>query len=107
MKLTPSSKMAFLAIISISILAIFNVVAEANTCVLKSDIPKVYITVWDDDSDGDRQDKIFEGWLESGERQVIKSQTGYIDFSYKSANDDRSYGDNLKICSGGNTIRVP
>ena len=107
MKNIPLFKMAFFAIISLSILAIFNSVADANTCVLKSDISKVYITVWDDDSDGNRQDKIFEGWLKSGKRQAIKSQTGYIDFSYKSANDDRSYGDNLKTCSGGNTIRVP
>ena len=99
--------MTFLAILSISISAIFNVAAEANTCVLKANIAKVYVAVWDDDSDGDRQDKIFEGWLESGERQTLKSQTGYIDFSYKSANDYRSYGDNFKTCSGGNTIRVP
>ena len=97
----------FFAITSISLLAIFNFDAEANTCVLKADIAKVYVAVWDDDSDGNRQDKTFEGWLESGERQTIKSQTGYIDFSYKSANDYRSYGDNFKICSGGNTIRVP
>ena len=76
------SKITFLAFISISILAIFNVAAEANTCVLKANMGKVYVAVWDDDSDGDRQDKIFEGWLESGERQTIKSQTGYIDFSY-------------------------
>ena len=107
MKRIALSKITFIAIISLSIVPVFNVVADANTCVLKSDIAKVYITVWDDDSDGDRQDKIFEGWLESGERQTIKSMTGYIDFSYKSANDDRSYGDNFKTCSGGNIIRVP
>ena len=100
-------KIAFFAIIFTSFLHIFNVAADANTCVLKADTGKVYIAVWDDDSDGDRQDKIFEGWLESGGRQTIKSRTGYIDFSYKLANDDRSYGDNSKICSGGNTIRVP
>ena len=95
------------AFTSFSFLAIFNVAAEANTCVLKSDMAKVYVAVWDDDSDGNRQDKIFEGWLESGERQMIKSRTGYIDFSYKSANDYRSYGDNFKTCSGGNIVRVP
>ena len=107
MKRITLSKMTFLAIISISILPFFNVVADANTCVLKADMNKVYISVWDDDSDGDRQDKIFEGWLESGERQKIKSGTGYIDFSYKLANDYRSYGDNPKTCSGDNTIQVP
>ena len=101
------SKLAFLVITVASLFPFFDAVADDKTCVLKSDMAKVYITVWDDDSDGDRQGKIFEGWLETGERRTIKSQTGYIDYSYKLADDDRSYGDNFKTCSGGNTIRVP
>ena len=107
MKRISLSKLAFFVVIVVSLLPFFDAVADDKTCVLKSDMTRVYITVWDDDSDGDRQGKIFEGWLESGERQTIKSQTGYIDFSYKLADDDRSYGDNFKNCSGGNTIRVP
>jgi hypothetical protein len=107
MKHLSLSKLALIFTIVASLLPLFDAVADDKTCVIKSDLAKVYITVWDDDSDGDRQGKIFEGWLESGERQTIKSQTGYIDFSYKLADDDRSYGDNYKTCSGGNTIRVP
>ncbi len=107
MKRLSLSKLAFLVIAVASLLPFFDAVADDKTCVLKSDMAKVYITVWDDDSDGDRQGKIFEGWLESGKCQTIKSQPGYIDYSYKLANDDRSYGDNFKTCSGGNTIRVP
>jgi hypothetical protein len=99
--------MVFFAVISISFLPVLNVHADDNTCVLKADSAKVFIAVWDDDSDGDRQEKIFEGWLESGDRQTINSKTGYIDYSYQLADDDRSYGDNFKTCSGGNTIRVP
>ena len=63
--------------------------------------------MWDEDSDQDRQDKIFEGWLESGEEKKIQSATGFIVFSYKQSEDDRSYGDNHETCKGGNTIRVP
>jgi hypothetical protein len=48
-----------------------------------------------------------EGWLESGDRKKVQSATGFIVFSYKEAEDDRSYGDNHKTCKGGNTIRVP
>jgi hypothetical protein len=107
MKHLSLSKLAFLIILLASLSPFFDAAADDKTCVLKSDMAKVYITVWDDDSDGDRQDKIFEGWLESGERQRITSQTGYIDYSYKLADDDRAYGDNFKTCSGGNTIRVP
>ena len=103
---------------SITILTVFAIlvasffpfvaaVANDKTCMLKADANKVHVTVWDEDSDQDRQGKIFEGWLESGERKKIQSNTGFIVFSYKLADDDRSYGDNHKTCKGGNTIRVP
>jgi len=85
----------------------FDAVAGENTCTFKAVAGKVHVTVWDEDSGGDRQAKIFEGWLESGEQKEIQSTTGLIVFSYKEAEDDRSYGDNHKICKSGNTIRVP
>ena len=81
--------------------------AGENTCMFKADSNKVHIRVWDEDSGQDRQDKIFEGWLESGEEKKIQSTTGFIVFSYKEAEDDRSYGDNHKTCKGGDIIRVP
>jgi hypothetical protein len=84
-----------------------DAVADENTCTFKADSNKVHIIVWDEDSGGDRQDKIFEGWLESGAEKKIQSTTGFIVFSYKEAEDDRSYGDNHKSCKSGNTIRVP
>ena len=96
-----------LAILVASFFPFVVAVANDKTCTLKTDAKKVYVTVWDEDSEQDRQDKIFEGLLESGEDKEIKSTTGFIVFSYKLAGDDRSYGDNHKICKGGNTIRVP
>ena len=81
--------------------------ANDKTCTLKADAKKVHVTVWDEDSGQDRQDRIFQGWLESNDEKEIKSTTGFIVFSYKLAGDDRSYGDNHKTCEGGNTIRVP
>ena len=81
--------------------------ANENTCMLKSIVDEVFVTVWDEDSGQDRQGKIYEGSLKSGELKKITSRTGYIVFSYKKPNDDRSYGDNHKRCKGGNTIHVP
>ena len=81
--------------------------AEDKTCVFKADTNKVHIIVWDEDSDQDRQDKTFEGWLKSGERKTIQSNTGFIVFSYKLEGADRSYGDNHQTCKNGNTIKVP
>lgn len=81
--------------------------AEDKTCIFKADAGKVQITVWDQDPDQDRQDKIFEGWLEPEGRQKVTSKTGFIIYSYQLADDDRSYGDNNRKCNNGNIIRVP
>ena len=81
--------------------------ADENTCIIKVDTDKIHLIVYDEDSDQDRQDKIFEGWLKSGQLQKLQSATGFIVYSYKKPEDDRSYGDNHKRCKGGNTIRVP
>lgn len=107
MKRLSKSIISFLAMIIFSLSSLVNAVADDKTCFIKSDVSRVYLTVWDEDSDGDRQDKIFEGWLESGKRQAIKSTTGYINYSYKLADDDRSYGGENRSCEGDNTIRVP
>ena len=98
---------AFLSIVAINLFPLVDAVADDKTCFFKSDANEMYLTIWDEDSDGDRQDKIFEGRLESGERKAINSATGYINFSYKVADDDRSYGGENRTCKGGNTIRVP
>ena len=98
-------KMVFHAILIASYFPV-DAAADDKTCVLKAGSDKVHVLVWDEDSDGDRQDKIYEGWLESGQRQTIKSATGYINYSYQQADADRSYGEN-STCKGGNTIQVP
>ena len=84
-----------------------DAVAEDKTCMLKALVDEVHVTVWDEDSGQDRQGKIFEGSLKSGELKTITSSTGFIVFSYKEADSDRSYGNNHKTCEGGNTIHVP
>ena len=99
--------MAVFTIFVSGLFPFMDAAAEGKTCVFKADTKKVYITVWDEDSGEDRQGKIFEGALESGDRKKIQSTTGFIVFSYKLADDDRSYGDNHETCKGGKTIRVP
>ena len=84
-----------------------DAVATDKTCMLKSLVGEVFVTVWDEDSGQDRQGKIFEGSIKSGELQKITSKTGYIEFSYQEPEDDRSYGNNHKRCEGGNVIHVP
>ncbi len=105
-----SSFLILLSVFSIIAAGLFplgDAAAEDKTCNFKADAQKVHLTVWDEDSEEDRQDKIYESWLKSGERHKVTSKTGYIVFSYQLADDDRSYGDNHRRCKNGNTIRVP
>jgi len=101
------SLLAVIMIFFAGFIVSFDAIADENTCTFKADSNKVHLTVWDEDSEQDRQGKIFEGWLESGEHKKVQSATGFIVFSYKEAEDDRSYGDNHKTCKGGDIIRVP
>lgn len=107
MKPTVLSLFAVFTIFVSGLFPFMDAAAEDKTCVFKADAKKVHITVWDEDSEEDRQGKIFEGSLKSGERKKIQSTTGFIVFSYKLAGDDRSYGDNHRTCKSGNTIKVP
>ena len=99
-----------LAVFTIFVSGLFpfmDAAAEDKIGVFKADAKKIHLTVWDENSEEDRQGKIFEGALESGERKKIQSAPDHIVFSYKLAGDDRSYGDNHRTCKNGNTIRVP
>jgi hypothetical protein len=107
MKQSVLSLLAVFTILFAGLVPFMDAAAEDKTCVFKADAKKVHITVWDEDSGEDRQGKIFEGSLKSGERKQVQSTTGFIVFSYKQAGDDRSYGDNHRTCKSGNTIRVP
>ena len=107
MKRIAAPILGIFAILIAGLFLSFVAVADDNICILQADVDKVHVTVWDEDSGQDRQDKIFEGWLKSGEQKKIQSTTGFIVFSYREAEDDRSYGNNHKTCKGGNTIRVP
>ncbi len=97
----------FIAIMAAVFFSYPDADANDNTCMLKSIVDEVFVTVWDEDSGQDRQGVIFEGSIKSGELKKITSSTGYIEFSYKEPNDDRSYGNNHKRCKGGTIIHVP
>jgi hypothetical protein len=101
------SILAVSAILFVGFFPFVAAMADDQTCTLIADAEKVRLTVWDEDAEEERQGKIFEGWLQSGERKKIQSTTGFIVFNYKLADDDRSYGDNHQACKDGNSIRVP
>jgi hypothetical protein len=107
MKRTGLSAFAVLTGFVLCVFFAFDAAADDKTCKLKADEGDVHVHVWDEDSEEDRQEKIFEGWIKKNDEKVIRSTTGFIVFSYRLASDERSYGDNHKRCKNGNTIQVP
>jgi len=59
------------------------------------------------DEDGAGETRLWEGWLEKGERQKIKSAQGQIIYDYRLASNDRTQGDNSTYCDNGDTVRIP
>ena len=51
--------------------------------------------------------RLYRGNIPKGQKQLIKSSTGKIVFSYQRLSDDRTYGDNRANCMAGNVISVP
>lgn len=42
-----------------------------------------------------------------GQKQLIESSSGKIEFSYRRSSDDRTYGDNHADCVNGHVISIP
>ncbi len=78
----------------------FDAAADENICTLKTNADKVHVKEWDEDSDQDRQGKIFKGWLKSGKKKRSKVPPALLFSAIKEAEDDRPYGDNHKTCKG-------
>ena len=81
--------------------------ADDKWCWLEATIERAYVYVTEMDQDGVTETRLWEGWIEQGERQKIESARGQIIYDYRLTSDDRTYGDNSADCDNGNTVSVP
>ena len=59
------------------------------------------------DSDSVVEKVLYQGTIPKGQKQLIQSSRGKIEFSYRLSSEDRSYGDNRADCANGNVISSP
>jgi len=80
----------------------------AKDCYIYGDMDDVYVYVIEY-TDPDRVlDKVlYRGTIPKGQKQLIESSSGKIEFSYRRSSDDRTYGDNHADCANGNVISIP
>jgi hypothetical protein len=81
--------------------------ADDKWCWLEATIERAYVYVTEWDEDGANENRLWEGWIEQDERQKITSARGQINYDYRLASDDRTYGDNSADCDNGNTVTIP
>jgi len=89
-------------VINLLLIAIINFPSAASAgdklCWIEATIERTYVHVTEMDEEGANDTNLWEGWIEQGERQKIKSARGQISYDYRLASDDRTYGDNSADC---------
>ena len=80
----------------------------ATVCYLNAEMEDVYVYVIEfADPDRVMEKVLYMGTISKGQKQLIKSSSGKIQFDYRSSSDDRTYGDNHADCVNGNVISIP
>ena len=79
----------------------------AKACYMHATMGDVYIYVFEFASpDSVIEMKLYKGTVPKGRKQLIRSSTGKIEFSYQRSLGDRTYGANKANCTAGNVISV-
>ncbi len=79
----------------------------AKACYMHATMGDVYIYVFEFASpDSVIEMKLYKGTVPKGRKQLIRSSTGKIEFSYQRSLGDRTYGANKANCVAGNVISV-
>ena len=80
----------------------------AKACYMHATMGDVYIYVFEFASpDSVIEMKLYKGTVPKGRKQLIRSSTGKIEFSYQRSLGDRTYGANKANCAAGNVITLP
>ena len=80
----------------------------AAVCYFHAKTEDVYVYVVEyADSDSVVEKVLYQGTIPKGQKQLIESSRGKIQFSYRLSSEDRTYGDNRADCANGNVISSP
>ena len=80
----------------------------AAVCYFHAKTEDVYVYVIEfADSDSVVEKVLYQGTIPKGQKQLIESSRGKIEFSYRLSSEDRTYGDNRADCTNGKVISSP
>jgi hypothetical protein len=79
----------------------------AKACYIHATRGDVYIYVYEfASSDSVIEKELYKGTIPKDRKQLIRSSTGKIVFSYQRSSGNRTHGDNKANCAAGNVISV-
>jgi hypothetical protein len=81
----------------------------ATACYIQAGKQNVYVYATEDLRPGGSsyQNTLWKGDILRGQKKLIKSSRGKIQFSYQRSSDERAYGRNQANCVNGNVITIP
>jgi hypothetical protein len=80
----------------------------STACYINPKMQDVYFYVIEFvDPDSVIEKVLYQGTIAKGQKQLIESSNGKIQFDYRRSRDDRTYGDNQADCVNGNVISMP
>ena len=80
----------------------------STACYINPRMEDVYVYVIEFADPSNVLEKVlYQGTIAKGQKQLIESSSGKIQFDYRRSLDDRTYGDNQADCVNGNVISMP
>jgi hypothetical protein len=78
-----------------------------KACYMHATMGDVYVYVFEfASSDSVIEQELYKGTIPKGRKQLIRSSTGKIEFSYQRSAGYRTHGDNKAQCAAGNVISL-
>ena len=68
--------------------------ADDTSCWFEADVEGVYLTVYERELNSPTDEVIWNGFLQQGQRKLIRSRAGKVGYDYRLASSDLTDGDN-------------
>lgn len=98
----------FLILLIMGLFLAVQVQAADNSCrIMAGRQNDVWVQVYDADAEGNRNQMIWEGKIEAGNKITVHSTDGHIRYNYKLDHNQPYQGDLSRGCFNKMTIEVP
>jgi hypothetical protein len=77
-----------------------------NYCYLQAPDIDVYVRVWEPNQYGERDQEIWNGWIQKNQQQKVATQSGRIIYDYQKRPKGPFGGNSTDTCTGGGVLQL-